>query len=298
MDRGLKAFLAVAKEGSITAAASKINLTQSSVTKRIAALEFEIGVSLFYRDRRGMSLTEAGQLFLLRAERIEQEYRHGMEELAIIRDAGISRLSVGAGPVFHMNWIASLFDELINQFPNLKLELRTDDYSTMARRLKEGNIDIYLGMIPDKEKDDSIYSQQLIKVEHGIVMRKDNPVAKDKFINPSLLDGYRWVSFTSDPVTEKRIEQYTTPKGTEDSLIDIRTTSLASGIQLVKTGHFVMSAPLQLDSIFEKAGLIIRPVEQRMDIRDAGLHVRKSMLGSQVIQNVIRYFQNILATQN
>ena len=236
--------------------------------------------------------------FLLRAERIEQEYQHGMEELAIIRDAGISRLSVGAGPVFHMNWIASLFDELINQFPNLKLELRTDDYSTMARRLKEGNIDIYLGMIPDKEKDDSIYSQQLIKVEHGIVMRKDNTVAKDKFINPSLLDGYRWVSFTSDPVTEKRIEQYTTPKGTEDSLIDIRTTSLASGIQLVKTGHFVMSAPIQIDSIFEKAGLIIRPVEQRMDIRDAGLHVRKSMLGSQVIQNVIRYFQNILATQN
>ena len=75
MDRGLKAFLAVAKEGSITAAASKINLTQSSVTKRIAALEFQIGVSLFYRDRRGMSLTEAGQLFLLRAELIEQEYR-------------------------------------------------------------------------------------------------------------------------------------------------------------------------------------------------------------------------------
>ena len=63
MDRGLKAFLAVAQEGSITAAASKINLTQSSVTKRIATLESEIGVSLFYRDRRGMSLTEAGQLF-------------------------------------------------------------------------------------------------------------------------------------------------------------------------------------------------------------------------------------------
>ena len=112
------------------------------------------------------------------------------------------------------------------------------------------------------------------------------------------LDGYRWVSFTSDPVTEKRIEQYTTPKDTEDSLIDIRTTSLASGIQLVKTGHFVMSAPLQLDSIFKKAGLIIRPVQQRMDLRDAGLHVRKSMLGSQVIQHVITYFQKIMVTQN
>ena len=64
MDRGLKAFLAAAKEGYIIADASKINLSQSSVTKRIAALELAIGVSLFYRDRLGMSLTEAGQLFL------------------------------------------------------------------------------------------------------------------------------------------------------------------------------------------------------------------------------------------
>ena len=53
-----------------------------------------------------------------------------------------------------------------------------------------------------------------------------------------------------------------------------------------------------LDSIFKKAGLIIRPVEQRMDLRDAGLHVRKSMLGSQVIQHVITYFQKIMGTQN
>ena len=48
MDRSLRAFLAVAEEGYITAAASTINLSQSSVTKRIAALELAIGVALFY----------------------------------------------------------------------------------------------------------------------------------------------------------------------------------------------------------------------------------------------------------
>ena len=63
MDRGLKAFLAVARGGSITAAAASINLAQSSVTKRIAALEVELGALLFYRDRRGMLLTEAGKVF-------------------------------------------------------------------------------------------------------------------------------------------------------------------------------------------------------------------------------------------
>ena len=293
MDRGIQAFLAVAREGSTTLAASEINLTQSSVTKRIATLELELGAPLFKRDRRGMFLTEAGKLFFLRAERIEQEYKNGIEEIKLNTEAGMSRLVVGAGPVFHMNWISGLFDELIQQFPNLKLELKTNDHDSMGRRLRNAELDIYLGILLDEDIDDSVYSQRLIDVEHGIVVRSDNPVSKNEFIDPSLLNGYRWVSFTTDPVTEKRIKQYTLPKDSQASLIDIRTTSLASGIQLVQTGHFVMSAPLQLANNFEREGLIIKPVKERMELREAGVHVRKSTLESSVVQFVIKYMQEI-----
>ena len=293
MDRGLQAFLAVAREGSATVAASKINLTQSSVTKRIALLELELGVPLFHRDRRGMFLTEAGRLFLLRAERIEQEYQNGIEEIKLNTEAGMSRLVVGAGPVFHMNWIAGLFDGLIRQFPNLKLELKTNDHDSMGKRLRNADLDIYLGILLDEDLDDSVYSQPLIEVEHGIVLRNDNPFAKNEFIDPALLNEYRWVSFTTDPVTEKRIEQYTLPNNSEASFIDIRTTSLASGIQLVQTGHFVMSAPLQLANNFEREGLVIKPVRERMELRQAGVHVRKSTLEAPVIQFVIAYMQEI-----
>lgn len=293
MDRGLRAFLAVARGGSTTVAASKINLTQSSVTKRIASLELELGAPLFHRDRRGMFLTEAGRLFLLRAERIEQEYQNGIEEIKLNTEAGMSRLVVGAGPVFHMNWISGLFDGLIQQFPNLKLELKTNDHDSMGKRLRNAELDIYLGILPDDDLDDSVYSQPLIEVEHGIVVRNDNPVAKNEFIDPALLNEYRWVSFTTDPVTEKRIEQYTLPNDSEASFIDIRTTSLASGIQLVQTGHFVMSAPLQLANNFEREGLIIKPFSERMELRQAGVHVRKSTLEASVIQFVIAYMQEI-----
>jgi len=162
MDRGLQAFLAVAREGSTTVAASKINLTQSSVTKRIAALELELGAPLFLRDRRGMFLTEAGKLFLLRAERIEQEYQNGIEEIKLNTEAGMSRLVVGAGPVFHMNWIAGLFDELVQQFPNLKLELKTNNHDSMGKHLRNGKLDIYLGILLEEDLDDSVYSQPLI----------------------------------------------------------------------------------------------------------------------------------------
>ena len=293
MDKGLRAFLAVAREGSITAAASIIHLAQSSVTKRVAALEAELGTQLFHRDRRGMSLTEAGKRFFARAERIEREYRHGLEEIAVISSAGLSELKIGAGPVFHLNWAAGMFVDLLQRFPDLKLDLKTEHRESMGKLLSTGMIDVYLGILSEDELEPSIFTKHVTQIEHGIVLRKDDPISRTETINPADLAGYQWVSFTIDPVTELRIEQYTLPKGSKTSLIDIRTTSLATGVQLVKTGKFVMSAPLQLAKVVGKEGLVIRPVIYRMQPRDAGVHVRKSSLEYGAVKTVLSYFDRV-----
>lgn len=293
MDKGLRAFLAVAREGSITAAASSIHLAQSSVTKRIAALEADLGTPLFHRDRRGMSLNEAGELFFIRAERIEREYRNGLEEIAVISSAGLSELRIGAGPVFHLNWVAGLFADLLQRFPDLKLDLKTEHRESMGLLLRSGVIDAYLGILADDEIDTSIFTKHVTSVEHGIVLRAYDPISQSETINPADLAGYRWVSFTIDPVTEQRIEEFTLPKGSKKSLIDIRTTSLATGVQLVKTGRFVMSAPLQLATVVEKDGLVIRPVLHRMQPREAGVHVRKSSLEYGAIKSLLAHFDRI-----
>ncbi|WP_170763270.1 LysR family transcriptional regulator [Ruegeria lacuscaerulensis] len=290
MDKKLRAFLAVARDKSITAAASSINLAQSSVTKRISSLEVELGAPLFHRDRRGMSLTEAGEKFLARAERIEREYRNGLEEIGVIASAGMSELTVGAGPIFHFNWVAGLFADLIERFPDLRLNLKTEHRESMGKLLMAGELDVYLGILSKEELDPSLFVKHVTQVEHGIVLREDDPISQTDTINPADLASYKWVSFTVDPVTEQKIEKFTLPKGASKSLINIRTTSLATGLQLVKSGIFVMSAPLLLANVVAKEGLVIRPVLHRMEPRDAGIHVRKSSLEYDAIKTVIKYF--------
>ena len=294
MDKGIIAFLAVARTGSITAAADRIHLAQSSVTKRISALETELDTQLFHRDRRGMSLNEAGERFYLRAERIEREYHDGLEEIAAISSAGLSELRIGAGPVFHFNWVSGLFAELLKQFPNLKLDLKTEYRGTMGNMLHAGEVDIYLGILMDDAVSPAIHSKMVTKIEHGIVLRQDDPISQAEAVDPKDLSGYRWVSFTNDAQTEKRIEEHTLPRGQQTSHVDIRTTSLVTGAQLVQTGRFVMSAPLQLADFFEKDGLVIRPVLQRMHVREAGIHVRKSSLEYGAIKASLAYFDTIL----
>ncbi|MDP0947567.1 LysR family transcriptional regulator, partial [Klebsiella pneumoniae] len=72
----------------MTAAAKHLNVAQSAVTKRIINLEHELGTALFLREYRGMSLTEAGEMFLARARLIEREYRDGKDEISAIASAG------------------------------------------------------------------------------------------------------------------------------------------------------------------------------------------------------------------
>ena len=240
-----------------------------------------------------MSLTEAGEVFLARAERIEREYRYGLEEIAIISSAGLSELKIGAGPVFHLNWVAGLFADLTKRYPDLKLDLKTEHTESMGKLLRSGEIDVYLGILGEDESDTSIFTKHVTQVEHGIVLRQDDPNSQSDAINPADLVGYRWVSFTIDPVTEQRIEEYTLPNGSKKSLIDIRTTSLATGVQLVKTGRFVMSAPLQLGRVVKKEGLIIRPVLHRMQPRKAGVHVRRSSQEYGAIKTIVSYFDHI-----
>ncbi len=293
MDRNLDAFLAVARNENLTQASNQLGVTQPSVTKRIANLEAELGAALFVRHRRGTTLTTAGQIFYERAKRIELEHKQSKEEIAALNSAGLLVLRVGAGPVFHLSCVAGLFKTLKTRFPNLKLELVTEAYDGNSQMLMERKLDVYLGIIEPELLNDSIFVKYVTYVEHGIVMRRDDPHADLVRIDPSLLSHYHWIIFAVDPVVEQKIEDYCVPNSPTTPTVDVRTTSFATGLQLVKQGKFVMSAPLQLAPIVESEGLVIRPTSPRMARRRAGIHLRKSALGYAAIQTLLGFFDDV-----
>lgn len=293
MDRNLDAFLAVARCETLTEATELLGLTQPSVTKRIANLEAELGVMLFERHRRGMTLTPAGQIYLKRAKRIESEQKQSQEEIAALTSAGLPVLRVGAGPLFHLSCVAGLFSNLKSRFPNLKLELSTDTRNRTIQMLIDRELDVYLGVIDPEHLNDTIFVKYVTYVEHGIVMRPGDPHADMARIDPSLLSHQHWVIFAVDPETERTIREYCVPKGAFAPTIDVRTTSFATGLQLVRQGNFVMSAPLQLAPVIEAEGLVIRPTLQGMPRRQAGVHLRKSALGYAAIQTLLGFFDDV-----
>jgi DNA-binding transcriptional LysR family regulator len=121
----LSAFVQAAETGSFVAAGRKIGLTASAVGKGVARLEQRLGVRLFHRDTRNMTLTEEGRLFLDRCRRIFEEVEAAEMELTktAIVPSGRLRISLPLGGMFLM----SIIGDFIDAYPAILLDLDFSD---------------------------------------------------------------------------------------------------------------------------------------------------------------------------
>ena len=99
--RHLRAFLAVADQGSANRAGATLFRAQSAVSRSIAKLETEFGVKLFERRARGMLLTEYGRALLVRARRVHAEMQRARIELSALVDRGSVRNAAIFGMLTH-----------------------------------------------------------------------------------------------------------------------------------------------------------------------------------------------------
>ncbi len=123
----LKTFHFAAETGSLTAAAEKLGVSQSSVSRQIAALENDMGVPLFQRHARGLLLTGPGMAL--------REFTREMAGAAVIaestlkdaREKVIGDLKVTAPVAFGSTWLAPRLGAFADMYPETRLQILLDD---------------------------------------------------------------------------------------------------------------------------------------------------------------------------
>jgi len=137
----LKYFLAVARDGSTLAAARALRVSQTTVARRITALEEALGVHLFEKRQAGYSLTPDGQNLLSRAEQVESAL-NGFSDAAAAQSRSISgTVKITTEEVYATTILAPLLRELHEAYPDIVIEL---DTSQIVRDLGAGEADISL----------------------------------------------------------------------------------------------------------------------------------------------------------
>jgi DNA-binding transcriptional LysR family regulator len=136
----LLTFSTVARLGGITRAAEELNTVQSNVTQRVKALEAEIGIALFERHSRGMTLTGAGRRLLPYAQRMAALSR---EAVIAARDDGEPKgpLSIGSMETTAAVRLPALLADFHRRFPAVRLSLRTSTTAELMAGVLNGSLD-------------------------------------------------------------------------------------------------------------------------------------------------------------
>lgn len=179
--RVLRYFLGVAREGSVTAAAAVLHVTQPTLSRQIAELEEELGTKLFIREKHRMTLTPDGILLRQRAGEILDMVKKTAGELSSGERVVRGEVHIGGGLTQAMRLIARVIRELRLEYPEVRYNILSGNALDVAERLDKGLLDFGVLIQPaDMAKYDYLELPQ--KDVWGVVMPKDSPLARKKAI--------------------------------------------------------------------------------------------------------------------
>lgn len=181
--KNLTTFLAVAEKETISAAAKHLHLSQPSLSRQLMDLEKELGVTLFTRGNRKITLTEDGLLFRKRAEEIVELLEKTRSEFLSPRDTIAGNVSIGAGETYVIQLLGAIIKEVQAEYPNIKFHFYSGNADEVKERLDKGLLDFGVVISPADVK--KYHSLRLpAKDTWGMLMRKDSPLAVKEVITP------------------------------------------------------------------------------------------------------------------
>jgi DNA-binding transcriptional LysR family regulator len=145
--RQLRYAVAVAAHRHFTRAAAAVPVAQPALSHQIRLLEQELGVELFERSRSGVRVTEAGEIFLLRARRALAEVDAAREEIAALGGLASGRLVIGAMQALAGLDLPRLLAAFHAAHPGIDVSLREDPTRDMFTMAARGEIDLAIAAL-------------------------------------------------------------------------------------------------------------------------------------------------------
>jgi len=164
----IRIFLGVAREGSTLAASKKLNINQTTVSRRMHALETALGLTLFERDTRGYALTAQGSAFFDVAVGMESAADQVLTRASHLRRASDGTIRVSAAHSSMTHWVLPLISEFRKHNPNIHFETNASEQYVS---LESGEADIAI-RAADNIKGDTLIVRRLPPVRWGIYCSK------------------------------------------------------------------------------------------------------------------------------
>lgn len=185
--RVLRYFLTVVREEGINRAAEVLHITQPTLSRQLAQLEEEVGVKLFHRGARKITLTNEGILLRRRAEEILALVDRTERELAEQDELVEGRIVIGGGELAAMQVLPEIIEDFHEKYPLVTFDIFTGNADLVKEQMEKGLIDIGVLLEPiDIEKFDFIRLKE--KERWVVLMRPDDSLTQKEAVSAKDLE--------------------------------------------------------------------------------------------------------------
>ncbi|RGN72306.1 LysR family transcriptional regulator [Bacillus cereus] len=270
--RQLKYFLAVSKELHFTKAAEKLNISQPSLSQQIRALEHELGMPLFDRIGKKISLTEAGKILLLHTKTIFREIEQARSAIQDLNGLQHGSLTIGSLLTVVNYLLPPAILNFNKLYPNIELSvlgLRTGD---IREKLLQNELDIGITFLPVQDKE--IVSIPLYKSELTLVVPTGHTLTERSHISIVELQDYPLILlpknfFLTELITSHCQQFDFTPK----PILEIST--MESLVQMVSKGMGITVLPKPYIDFLQNTNIQALKIKDPTPTIDIGLIYRK-----------------------
>jgi len=190
---GLRVFVEVARQRGFTRASRTLHLTQPAVSKVVRSLEEDLGVPLLLRERRRVTLTDAGRIVLDRARGILDALRVMEEEVVELSALRRGRLRLGTPPIVGVAFLPPLLAEFHRLHPGISLELREEGSHQIEALVQSHDLDVGAVVLPTDER--AFGTLPFVRDQLRAVLHPEHPLARRRSVSLRELAGTPFVLY-------------------------------------------------------------------------------------------------------
>lgn len=299
--RHFRFFVAVAETGQVSKAAAALFTSQPAVTEAIKTLETDMGVKLFNRSPKGVTLTYEGAIFLQHAQTVLAAAVDAMLAPQQVQRDMAGQLTLACTHTVAGYFVTPLLSRFRRIFPGIEVNLVEFERPEIERRVLSGEVDLAVCLLSPLESGDQIETELLVRSKRRLWLPANHGLLDRKTISLRDVQAEPYIMLAVDDAEETTLA-YFRNAGLEPNVV-FRTTSMEAIRNVVAEGFGVtilsdmVYRPWSLDGI-RLAAASISDVVPSMDIglvwnrsaglsRDAKVFVDVCRAGSGIVGGIV-----------
>ncbi|MFF2887256.1 LysR family transcriptional regulator [Paenibacillus sp. NPDC057967] len=279
-------FLQTAKQGNLTKAAQQLHITQPSVSYAIKQMEDALGLKLFHRMSKGVSLTEEGRSLLAYVEQSFLLLDAGQHYIREMKQLNEGELRIGASDSLIKHVLLPYLNRYHQQYPGIRIRLSHGKSPDIANRLKDGLLDC--GIVHMPLIDPMLQIRELASFEHCFVVGKRFKEWSNRTLASQELAQLPLLMMSPGSSTRSAIDEWLNRRGVEMKP-DIELGSVDLLVEFAMLGYgaaFINRSFIQEEV---KAGELFElQLEEALPSRSIGLALRRDMNLSLAADSFVR----------